>query len=192
MENIAPRAGLPVNAKRVFKGEIFEVWQWEQKLFDGTSGTFERVWRYPTIEVFATVGDKLLIEEQDQPDRPGNINLPSGRADKGEDPLEEAKRELLEETGYTSAQWSLFMKHGRDNSKILHDVYYFIARDCAKTAEPQLDAGEKISVRLISFDAFLELVEDPRFWMSAEFKNYMLRAKFDEKKKEEFRKILFP
>ncbi|MCR4328508.1 MAG: NUDIX hydrolase [Patescibacteria group bacterium] len=192
MDSLAPRPGLPAHAKRVFKGEIFEVWQWEQKMFDGTTNTFERIWRYSTVEIFATVGDKIILEDQDQPDRKGSVTVPSGRMDQGEDdPLVEAKRELLEETGYTSDDWTLFMTLGRD-SKVIHEIHHFIARNCIKTSEQQLDSGEKIATRLISFDEFLELVDEPRFWMSAEFKNYMLRARFDPEKKEEFRKALFP
>lgn len=190
MANNKPKEGLPANAKLVFKGVIFEVWQWEQEMFDGTKQTFERIWRVPTVEVIATIDDKLLIEEQDQPDRKDNINLVSGRADQGENVLAEAKRELLEETGYESDDWSLFLKHGKDG-KVMHAVYYFIARNCQKTRNPNLDAGEKIKTKLISFEDFLNLSEEPRFWVSPEFINYLLRAKFDLRKKEEFRKFLF-
>jgi len=185
-----PRDGFPPNAHLVFKGMIFEVWQWDQKMFDGSTATFERIWRYPTVEIIASVGDKIIIEDQDQPDRPGNINLPSGRADKGEDPLAEAKRELLEETGYASDDWSLFMKHGKDG-KVMHEVYYFIVRDCKKIKEPELDAGERITTRLVSFDEFLALADEPRFWASPEFVIYLLRVRSDEKQKEEFKRAIF-
>ncbi|MFA6160275.1 MAG: NUDIX domain-containing protein [Parcubacteria group bacterium] len=190
MKKIKPREGLPVNAKCVFKGVIFEVWQWEQKMFDGTTETFEKIWRYPTLEIIATVGDKIIIENQDQPDSKGNINLVSGRADKGDDILEEAKRELLEETGCQSDNWNLFMKH-KISAKILHDICYFVARDCKKIQEPNLDAGEKIETKLVTFDEFLLLTEEPNFWVAPQFVNLMLRARFDEKKKEELRRIIF-
>ncbi len=39
------------------------------------------------------------VLEQEQPDRPKHWTLPAGRIDKGEQPLEAAKRETLEETG---------------------------------------------------------------------------------------------
>jgi ADP-ribose pyrophosphatase len=143
------------------------------------------------VEIVATVGDKILIEQQDQPDRKNNITLISGRADQDEEPIKEAKRELLEETGYQSDDWSLFLKHGKDG-KVLHEVYYFIARNCKKIKEPELDAGEKITTQLITFDKFIDLVDEPRFWVSQEFKNYLLRLQLDRKKKEDFKKILFP
>ena len=189
-KDIQPREGLPPDAHRVFKGVIFEVWQWEQKMFDGTTETFERIWRCPTVEIIATVGDKILIEEQDQPDRKNNINFPGGRADKGDDPLEEAKRELLEETGYASDDWKLLMRHGYDG-KVIHEEYYFVARDCKKIKAPELDAGEKIQTKLVTFDEMLNLVDGPRFWVSPEFMIYLIRARADAEKKEEFKKLIF-
>lgn len=189
--NDKPRKGLPAHARMVFKGVIFEVWQWEQEMFDGTTEIFEKVRRPATVEIIATVGDKILMEEQDQPDRKNNINTPSGRVDEGEDELDAAKRELLEETGYESSDWNLFFKHSADG-KVLHQMHYFIARNCRKMREPHLDAGEKIETKLITFDDFILLTEEPRFWMSPEFIIYLLRLQADPNKKEEFRKLLFP
>lgn len=191
MENTKPKEGLPSNAKLVFTGEIFEVWQWEQEMFDGTTETFERIWRQPTVHVIATVGDKLLIEEQDQPDRKNTVNLVAGRADKSENMLEEAKRELLEETGYQSDDWQLLFMHGQ-HEKVLHDVHFFIARDCKKIRKPKLDPGEKIQPKLIDFESFIMLTEEPRFWCTSEFVIYLLRLQLDPAKKEKFKKLLFP
>ncbi|OGZ42844.1 MAG: hypothetical protein A3J55_03170 [Candidatus Ryanbacteria bacterium RIFCSPHIGHO2_02_FULL_45_17b] len=191
MKHIKPREGLPPNAKLAFKGVIFEVWQWEQEMFDGTTETFERIWRLPTVEIIATVGDKILIEEQDQPDRKNNITLVAGRADHSEDMLAEAKRELLEETGHQSDDWQLLFTHA-SHEKIIHDAHFFIARNCKKVQEQQLDPGEKIQPKLIDFERFIMLTEEPRFWCSPYFVPYLLRLQIDPIKKEAFRKLLFP
>lgn len=180
---------IPANAKRVFKGVIFDVYQWEQEMFDGSTAIFEKVKRAPTVEVIAAVGDKILIEKQDQPDRKNNLNLVSGRVE-SEDILAEAKRELLEETGYASDDWALFMKHG-NHGKVVHDVYYYIARNCKKVQEPELDAGEKIETELITFEEFIQLSEEPSFWVGPEFVIYLLKLKMEPTKKEEFKKLLF-
>ncbi len=180
---------LPKDAKRVFKGIIFDVYQWQQTMFDGSVSTFEKVTRPPTVEVIATVGDKILIEYQDQPDRKNTINLVSGRVE-SEDILSEAKRELLEETGYVSDDWFLFLKHENDG-KVLHDVYYYIARNCKKIQDPKPDSGEIIEVKLIGFDELFELADKPDFWTGPEFIIYLLKLRVDLKQKEEFRKLLF-
>ena len=182
--------GLPPHARQVFKGEIFEVWQWKQEMFDGTTEIFERIWRYPSVEVIATVGDKIILEEQDQPDHPNFLSLVSGCADRSQDMLAEAQRELLEETGYHCDDWhALWTENG--GGKVMHEVHYFVARDCEKVREQQLDAGERITIKLITFDDMLALADEPRFWMSPRFINRLLRARTDSAARDELHAMIF-
>ena len=76
--------------------------------------------------------------------------------------LSEAKRELLEETGYASDDWMLWTSY-EPHGKIIWTVYVYVARNCKKVAEPTPDAGEKISSRLIAFDEMLRLPDDAKF-----------------------------
>ena len=182
--------GLPKHAKCVFKGKIFEVWQWEQKMYDGSTETFERLRRPNTAQVISIVGDKILIQDQEQPDKPAPFpSLPGGRCGEGEEPLAAAKRELLEETGYVSNDWVLWREQN-PVGKIIWTVYTYIARNCRYERSPQLDSGEKITTRLISFDEFLRLTKNPHFY-EKELVGAMLRAQYDLKAKSEFHKLLF-
>ncbi len=53
---------IPKHAKKVFNGIIFEVWQWKQKLFDGSLTTFEMLKRQDTVKaVCITPENKILI-----------------------------------------------------------------------------------------------------------------------------------
>jgi ADP-ribose pyrophosphatase len=181
---------IPDSAKRVFKGIIFDVYQWEQEMFDGTTKTFEMLKRVDIAEVIAVVGDKILIQLQQQPGRENQyISLPGGRMDEGEDILVGAKRELLEETGYVSDDWELWHEvHGE--WKIEDVLYFYIARNAKYQQDPQLDGGEIITNKLITFEEFLGLTEDKTFH-ETELVNFLLRLKLDPNKKEEFRKLLF-
>lgn len=180
---------IPKNAKMVFKGKIFEVWQWEQQMFDGSTEIFERLKRPNTAEIITLVGDKIMIQEQEQPGKPPFTSLPGGRCDKGENPLSAAKRELLEETGYTSSDWELLLEQN-PVGKIEWTVYTYIARNCKKVQSPSLDSGERIETKLINFDEFLALADDPTF-RSAELICTLLRAQANTKLKEKLRKNLF-
>lgn len=101
---------LPSNAKCVFKGKLYDTYQWEQKMFDGSIRTFEMLKRPYNGCVIAVINDKILILEQEQPGRGTFLSLPGGRCDQDEEPFIAAQRELLEETGYISEDWELWTK----------------------------------------------------------------------------------
>ncbi len=167
---------IPPQAKLVFKGVCFEIWQWEQEMFDGSKAIFERVKPQDSVHVIATVGEKILIQDQQQPTRTENfLSLPGGRCEWGEDPLACGKREFLEETGHASDNWELFLKIS-PMGRMAWMIYTFIAKDSRRVSEPHLDAGEKIENRLITFEEFLKMDEAPRFRSLAPT---LVRARYD-------------
>jgi len=183
------RDPIPSHAKCVFKGKIFEVWQWEQKLYDSSTKTFERLKRPDTVQVVTVVGDKILILEETQPDKSTPfLTLPGGRVDPGEDPLTAAKRELHEETGYSAQDWSLWLAHD-PVGKIEWTIYTYIARDSKEDAEPHLDGGERVTAQLVTFDEFLALSNDPRFYDPSLTHEFVI-AHYDPAYKETLRKLI--
>lgn len=181
---------LPENAKKVFQGKIFSVYQWEQELYDGTTATFEALKRLGTIQIIPTSGDKIYVAHEEQPTRPRSYTFLGGRQEPDEDPAVTAKRELLEETGMESDDWELIKTYHTDG-KIDWTTYLFVARNCKKIAEPSLDGGEKIDVKAVSFEEFLEIVSDENFW-GQNIANDILRMRLDKQKLEAFKKKLFP
>jgi 8-oxo-dGTP pyrophosphatase MutT (NUDIX family) len=178
---------LPRNAKRVFKGKIFEVYQWRQKQFDGSYAIFEKVKRASAATTIAVSGNKILLTREKQPGAPkAFLAMPGGRIDKGESPLQAAKRELLEETGYASDDWRPFSKE-RFSSKIEWTLYWYIAKNCKKVSEPHPDLGEKIDVIKVNLDQFLNMTT--RTWKTPV--SELAEIKMDKKKKARFHKSLF-
>jgi ADP-ribose pyrophosphatase len=145
---------IPSHATRVFKGVIYDVYQWEQELYDGTKKTFEALKRPNTVVVIPLLDDQVLYAHQEQPGHTPFISLFGGRADESEEPLVTAKRELLEETGLSSDDWQELRCYPAQ-SKIEWNVYYFVARNCKKTTEIKLDGGEKMDIRTTSLDQFI-------------------------------------
>ena len=58
---------LPKNSKLVFKGDMFDTYQWPQKMFDGSTRTFEMLKRADTVHLIATTEDNKIIEIGQKP-----------------------------------------------------------------------------------------------------------------------------
>lgn len=181
---------LPSDAKMVFKGKIFDVYQWEQKMFDGSYETFEKLKRPDTVVVFPILPNgKILLTKQEQPGIKPFIGAAGGRVDEGEEILDAAKRELLEETGYEAKEYVLW-KSEQPISKIEWATYVFIARDLKKVADLHFDAGEKIETMEVDFEKFLKLASQPEFYEEEVYRD-VVEALMDKNKKEKLRKLLF-
>lgn len=150
-ERVLPRGArlIPPGADCVFRGEIYEVHQWPQKMPDGSVTTFEMLRRPDTVMVVALdeAGDVLVIDEK----QPGGIvrenHLPVGRVDPSDESvLAAAQRELREETGWTFADWRL-LDVVQMEKKIEWFTYLFLATGALHRAAQHLDAGEDITVK---------------------------------------------
>lgn len=151
------RQPLPSNAKKVFDGIIFDVYQWEQEMFDGSKKTFEKLVRLDTVIVIpVTEEGQIILIEEEQPGKAPYLSLPGGRVERGEDIEATAPRELLEETGYEADSIGLFFAE-QPITKIEWGIYFFIAQGCKKVQEPVLESGEKISLKPVSFEEFVDL-----------------------------------
>lgn len=152
---------VPDDAECVFKGVIYDVYQWQQKMYDGSSATFEMLKRPDTLKVIAIHDGKIIITEQEQPGLGHFYDLPGGRHDRDdEDELEGAKRELLEETGMSFRNWKLIYAK-QPAPKIESFFYIFIATDLIATEDQNLDSGEKIEVHLMTFDQVKSMTGKP-------------------------------
>ncbi len=163
MRTVIPASArlLPETATKVFAGKIFDVYQWEQELFDGTKATFEMLGRPDTIQVIAIKDHKLVVLHEEQPSYQPFYGLPGGRHDvPSETELEAAKRELLEETGLAFKNWKL-IDVTQPQAKIEWFVYLYVATDFLEQVTPHLDAGEKIQVELVDLIRARELASGP-------------------------------
>jgi ADP-ribose pyrophosphatase len=95
-------------SRLVYDGKLLKVKSDTVRLPDG--GAAEREWiDHPgAVAVIALTDSGELVMERQFRYALGRdmIEIPAGKIDPGEDPLATAKRELREETGYTSAEWA--------------------------------------------------------------------------------------
>ena len=149
---------IPPEAQCVFVGEIFRVYQWPQRLYDGSVATFEMVRRPDTVLIIA-VDDagKVLVNDEEQP---GGIvrrgHLPAGRVDPEDATIiAAAQRELREETGWEFADWQL-LEVVQPEPKIEWFIHLVLARRPVRHMPPRCDAGERITTRAISWQELVQ------------------------------------
>ncbi|HUA08947.1 MAG TPA: NUDIX hydrolase [Candidatus Acidoferrales bacterium] len=91
------------------------------------------------------------------------VELPAGSIDRGEEPLACARRELLEETGYTAARWEPLVTVPAEPVRSNSYLHAFLAYDAAKTHEQELDATEAIEPYTVALPAIRPMLRENAF-----------------------------
>jgi len=86
--------------------------------------------------------------------------LPAGKLEEGEDPLEGAKRELAEETGYEARKWRPLVTYYASPGFLGEAMLVYLAEDLATYAGHALpDEDERIELRLVRLSEVLKMIE---------------------------------
>ena len=85
------------------------------------------------------------------------LELPAGRIDKGEKALPAAKRELLEETGYTARKWKQILHFYASPGFVAEPMTLFWARGL-KPGPAQPEADEVIEQQMIPLSEAIRMV----------------------------------
>jgi 8-oxo-dGTP pyrophosphatase MutT (NUDIX family) len=160
MKKLIPQKAvlIPNNAQNVFKGRIFDVYQWPQKLFDGSTETFEMLKRPDTVIVICVVDNQILVVDDEQPHSGSRKSFPGGRVDPTDASIEDAaKREVHEETGYSFSNWRL-IQVWQPHNKIEWFMHVLLAWGETGNEETHLDPGEKITLECYSLEDLKTLI----------------------------------
>lgn len=76
--------------------------------------------------------------------------LCAGVSEEGEDPVESARRELYEETGYGGGEWQLWMTISANPSTTNNLTHCFLATGVERLSEQHLEETEDITVHLLT------------------------------------------
>ena len=153
-----------VDGELVFDGGLLKVRRDRVRLPDGGEATREYI-RHPGAVAIVPLFDDgtVLLERQFRyPHRRAFIEVPAGKLDAGEPPLDTAKRELLEETGYAAGEWT---RLGTMHTAIAYTdeaIALFLCKKLNRVGEPKLDPGEFVETLIVPFEEALAMVRDGR------------------------------
>lgn len=135
----------------------------ECELPDGRVMPRYYVFEFPDwVNVVAITADGNMVlvrqhrhgAEEDFLEIPGGSTHPGGK----EDPRLAGERELLEETGYSAKEWIYCGFQYPNPALQTNRLHTYIALDCAKTAEPELDPFEDLQTELMEVGQVFELL----------------------------------
>ena len=148
----------------------------ERTAYSGWRGIVQRTFRLPdgkeaiydvvtngsfvSVAAFTRQREAILMHQY----RPGPMRVLTsfceGYIDEAETGEEAARRELLEETGYRSSDWTFLRSHYAAYSTEYRESW--VAIDCERTAAPNLDATEFVQVEVMPLPQFREYLRGPQ------------------------------
>ncbi len=131
-----------ISSEQRYKTKIFQIT--EDHAIDPDGFEIHRhIIQHPGSAVMMAVDKKdrvLLVRQYRLPARAKMWELPAGRIDEGEKPLAAAKRELLEETGYTAKRWKKLLSYYPSPGFLAEKMSLFLASGLtAGTSTPMED-----------------------------------------------------
>lgn len=148
-----------LSEKLIYKGRILDLHVDEIELPDGKKSIREVVEHHGGVCVAALTEDNclLFVRQYRYPYHKVLLELPAGKLEKGEDPLEAGIRELEEECGVKAGTVIPMGQVYPTVAYCSEIIHLFLAKGLQKTQQ-HLDDGEFLSVEKIPLDEAVRLV----------------------------------
>jgi ADP-ribose pyrophosphatase len=164
LPNRAGQKAKVISSKKSYAGPLFNVFT-EQVEEPGGKPVRRDIIRHNGSIVILAIDsskskkDPLIILEQQYRHAAGQylVELPAGKLETGEDPLEGAKRELIEETGFRARKWSELVRYFASPGFLGEWMQVFLAEDLT-LGEATPEEDESIDVAAIPLSKVLKMI----------------------------------
>lgn len=145
----------------IYQGKIIKVKELDIKLPNGLMDKREIVEHPGAVAILTTTKDGkiVLIKQFRKACEEILWEIPAGKLEKGEAPLDCAKRELKEETGYTARNWALLGKFYTSPGFCNELIYIYLASNLI-AGEAILDEDENLEQYLLDSSQIDNLIEN--------------------------------
>ena len=147
------------NRRTIYRGRVFELVRENVTLENGTTTDMEFIEHPGAAAIVPFLSDNriVMLKQYRHALKKYIWEIPAGTLDPREDIISCARRELVEETGYSAGQWhrlgEITPVPGYSNERI----HIFLAREL-QPAVQDLDADEVIQVQEVEFHKALEMI----------------------------------
>jgi len=148
-------------SRLVYDGGLLKVYRDEVRLHDGQPAAREYVKHPGAVMMLAFVDDETIVLERQfrYPKKRHFIEIPAGKLEPGEPPLDTAKRELVEECGFEAAEWWKIATLDPSIGYSTEVIHLYGARGL-KHVGAALDVGEHLQVFEAKVADVLEWIRD--------------------------------
>lgn len=150
-----------ISSEYLFRRPWLTVRHDQVRLPDGRINPEFYVLEYPDwVNILAITEEGRFVMERQYRQGLGKTcyEIPAGVVEKGETPLDAARRELEEETGYGGGEWKELMLISGNPSTTNNLTHCFLAAGVRKIAAQHLDSTEDLKVCLLTTDQVRQLL----------------------------------
>lgn len=149
-----------LSSEKIFSGNLLDITLDKVELCNGKTSSREVVYHPGGVCVLPYIKDTdeiLLVEQFRYPYRKVLLEIPAGKVESKEDPLNTAKRELQEETGAVGENYKslgiMYPSPGYSAEKI-----YIYSCEVKQIGETNCDEDEFLNVQRIKFQNVLQMI----------------------------------
>lgn len=157
--NLGDLTETKLDSRAVFSGNFLHVMRDSVVLPDRSIAEREYIIHPGAVVIIALtdIGELVMERQFRYPLGREFLELPAGKIDANEDPLQTAKRELSEETGYSAARWHyLGVMHPVIGYSTEH-IEIYLAEELSK-ASAKLDQGEFLEVFSVALPVAMDWI----------------------------------